>query len=134
VTPPVGTPDHAELAPVVFRTFGRTQMPPTLSRVRHRRVLTQSKSELQAVLSRYGVGMRLGTAPQIGFLKMCGRPLDKFQRATHRGSRAFERPSWRFATRLGYVARFLLHAPRVLYRHQQIALDALGLVVFAIQR
>ena len=36
--------------------------------------------ELQAVLSRYGVDMRLGAALQIGFLKMCGRPLDKLQR------------------------------------------------------
>ncbi len=49
--------------------LGRTQLPPTLS-----------GSETQAVLSRYGVDMRLGAALQIGFLKMCGRPLDKLQR------------------------------------------------------
>jgi hypothetical protein len=43
-------------------------------------LFTLGQSELQAVLSRYGVDMRLGAALQIGFLKMCGRPLDKFQR------------------------------------------------------
>ena len=41
---------------------------------------TLRQSELQAVLSRYGVDMRVGAALQIGFLKMSGRALDKFQR------------------------------------------------------
>src|ERR1022692_525425 len=55
-------------------------MPPTLGGFVINEFFTLSQSERQAVLSRYGVDMRLGTALQIGFLKMCGRPLDKFQR------------------------------------------------------
>jgi hypothetical protein len=60
--------------------LGRTQMPPMLSGFVINELFTLGQSELQAVLSRYGVDMRLGAALQIGFLKMCGRPLDKFQR------------------------------------------------------
>ena len=36
--------------------------------------------ERSAVLTRYRDSLRLGAALQIGFLKMCGRPLDAIQR------------------------------------------------------
>lgn len=61
--------------------LGRTQMPPTLSGFVINEFFTLRQAELQAVLSRYGVDMRVGAALQIGFLKMCGRALDKFQRS-----------------------------------------------------
>jgi len=60
--------------------LGRTQMPSTLSAFVISEFFTLNQSERQSVLSRYGVDMRLGTALQIGFLKMRGRPLDRFQR------------------------------------------------------
>jgi hypothetical protein len=60
--------------------LGRTQLPPALSALAISEFFTLDRAEIQAVLSRYGVEMRLGSALQIGFLKMCGRPLDKLQR------------------------------------------------------
>jgi len=53
--------------------LGRTQLPPTLSALAISEFFTLDRAEIQAVLSRYGVEMRLGSALQIGFLKMCGR-------------------------------------------------------------
>lgn len=58
----------------------RTQLPPTLSALAISEFFTLDGGEARAVLSRYGMDMRLGSALQIGFLKMCGRPLDKLQR------------------------------------------------------
>jgi hypothetical protein len=49
--------------------LGRTQMPPTLSGFVINEFFTLRQAELQAVLSRYGVDMRVGAALQIGFLK-----------------------------------------------------------------
>jgi hypothetical protein len=60
--------------------LGRTQLPPTLSALAISEFFTLDGGEIRAVLSRYGMDMRLGSALQIGFLKMCGRPLDKLQR------------------------------------------------------
>jgi hypothetical protein len=60
--------------------LGRSQLPPTLSALAISEFFTLDRAEIQAVLSRYGIEMRLGSALQIGFLKMCGRPLDKLQR------------------------------------------------------
>src|SRR3979490_3168389 len=60
--------------------LGRTQLPVTLSALAICEFFTLDGGEARAVLSRYGLDMRLGTALQIGFLKMCGRPLDKLQR------------------------------------------------------
>jgi hypothetical protein len=60
--------------------LGRTQLPPTLSALAISEFFTLDGGEIRAVLSRYGMDMRLGSVLQIGFLKMCGRPLDKLQR------------------------------------------------------
>ena len=60
--------------------LGRTQLPPTLSAMAISEFFTLDGVEARAVLSRYGMDMRLGSALQIGFLKMCGRPLDQLQR------------------------------------------------------
>jgi hypothetical protein len=59
--------------------LGRTQLPPTLSALAISEFFILGGGEIRAVLSRYGMDMRLGSVLQIGFLKMCGRPLDKFQ-------------------------------------------------------
>jgi hypothetical protein len=60
--------------------LGRPQLPTTLSALAISEFFTLEGVEVRAVLSRYGMDMRLGSALQIGFLKMCGRPLDKLQR------------------------------------------------------
>src|SRR5208283_4922271 len=110
--------------------LGRTQMPPALSAFAINECFTLSQSELQAVLPRYGVDMRLGTALQIGFLKMCGRPLDKFQRVPTAVLEHLNTQVGGSSPDLATLRAFYSNAPRVLYRHQQIALDALGLVRF----
>ncbi|MGH8335962.1 MAG: DUF4158 domain-containing protein, partial [Gammaproteobacteria bacterium] len=110
--------------------LGRTQLPPTLSALAISEFFTLDADEAQSVLSRYGLDMRLGTALQIGFLKMCGRPLDKLQRVPaavlEHLSPQLSGPSPDIATlRAIYVKR-----PRTLYQHQQFALDTLGMTRF----
>ena len=109
---------------------GRTQKPPTLSAFVINEFFTLSQPELQAMLSRYGVDMRLGTALQIGFLKMCGRALDKFQRLPVAVLEHLNAQVGGSSPDLATLRAFYSKAPRVLYRHQQIALDVLGLVRF----
>jgi hypothetical protein len=110
--------------------LGRTQMPPTLSGFVINEFFTLRQSELQAVLSRYGVDLRVGAALQIGFLKMCGRALDKFQRVPFAVLEHLNAQVGGSPPDLATLRAFYSKAPRVLYRHQQLALDALGLVRF----
>jgi hypothetical protein len=62
--------------------LARTQLPPSLSALAISEFFTLDGGEIRALLSRYGMDMRLGGALQIGFLKMCRRPLDKLQRVS----------------------------------------------------
>jgi len=110
--------------------LGRTQLPPMLSALAISEFFTLDRAEARAVLSRYGVDMRLGTALQIGFLKMCGRPLDKLQRVPSGVLEHLTAQVGGAAPDLATLRAFYSKAPRVLYRHQQIALDLLGLTRF----
>jgi hypothetical protein len=47
--------------------LGRTQLPPTLSALAISEFFTLDGGEIRAVLSRYGMDMRLGSALQIGY-------------------------------------------------------------------
>jgi TnpA family transposase len=110
--------------------LGRTQLPPTLSALAISEFFTLDRAEIQAVLSRYGVEMRLGSALQIGFLKMCGRPLDKLQRVPkavleHLSAQVGGPPPEIATLRAIYGQR-----RRTLYEHQQFALDAVGMTRF----
>ena len=110
--------------------LGRTQLPPTLSALTISEFFTLDGAEIRAVLSRYGMEMRLGSALQIGFLKMCGRPLDKLQRVPipvlEHLSPQIGGPAPEIATlRAIYGQR-----RRTLYEHQQFALDTVGMTRF----
>jgi len=105
-------------------------MPPEVSALAISEFFTLSGAELQAVLSRYGVDMRLGAALQIGFLKMCGRPLDKLQRVPAAVLEHLCVQVGGSPPDLATLRAFYSNAPRVLYRHQQSALDVLGLIRF----
>jgi TnpA family transposase len=112
--------------------LGRTQLPPTLSALAISEFFTLDPGELRAVLSRYGVDMRLGSALQIGFLKMCGRPLDKLQRVPspvleHLSAQVGGSPPEIATLRAIYGQR-----RQTLFDHQQFALDTLGLTRFEI--
>ena len=82
------------------------------------------------MLSRYGDALRLGAALQIGFLKMCGRPLDVIQRVPaellkHLADR-LEVPAPTIAT----LRALYLRRRRTLYEHQRWAIEFLGLIRF----
>src|SRR5258708_15937925 len=95
--------------------LGRTQMPPEVSALAISEFFTLSGAELQAVLSRYGVDMRLGAALQIGFLKMCGRPLDKPQRVPAAVLEHLAVPDGGSPPDPPTLRAFLSHSPRLLF-------------------
>ena len=112
--------------------LGRTQLPPTLSALAISEFFTLDGGEIRAVLSRYGMDMRLGSALQIGFLKMCGRPLDKLQRVPipvleHLSTQIGGAPPEIATLRAIYGQR-----RQTLFDHQQFALDTLGMTRFEI--
>ena len=112
--------------------LGRTQLPPTLSALAISEFFTLEGGEIRAVLSRYGMDMRLGSSLQIGFLKMCGRPLDKLQRVPipvleHLSEQIGGAPPEIATLRAIYGKR-----RQTLYDHQQFALDTLGMTRFEI--
>src|ERR1700691_5813401 len=113
--------------------LGRTQMPPTLSGFVINEFFTLRQAELQGVLSPYGVDMRVGAALQIGFLKMCGRALDKFQRVPFAVLEHLNAQVGGSPPDLATLRAFYSNSPRILYRHQQLALDVLGLVRFEME-
>ena len=67
---------------------------------------------------------------QIGFLKMCGRALDKFQRIPFAVLEHLNAQVGGSPPDLATLGAFYSKSPRILYRHQQLALDVLGLVRF----
>jgi hypothetical protein len=60
--------------------LGWTRLPAEVSEFEITHFFSLRAEERSAVLSRYRDSLRLGAALQIGFLKMCGRPLDAIQR------------------------------------------------------
>src|SRR5450631_2099231 len=85
--------------------LGRTQMPPEVSALAISEFFTLSGAELQAVLSRYGVDMRLGAALQIGLSEDVWPATRQAAARAGGWSRASVRPGRRIATGPGYIAR-----------------------------
>jgi hypothetical protein len=76
--------------------------------------------------------MRLGTALQIGFLKMCGRPLDRLQRVPVAVLEYLSSQVGGTAPDIATLRAIYVNRPRTLYQHQQFALDMLGITKFEI--
>ena len=112
--------------------LGRTPLPPTLSAFVINEFFTLKGGEVQSVLSRYGPDMRLGTALQIGFLRMCGRPLDKLQRVPIAVLEYLSSQVGGTAPDIATLRAIYVNRPRTLYQHQQFALDMLGMTRFEI--
>src|SRR5271165_5587158 len=110
--------------------LGRTQLPPILSALAISEFFTLDGGEAQAVLSRHGMDMRLGTALQIGFLKMCGRPLDKLQRVPISVLEYLSPQVGGAPPEIATLRALYLQRRRTLYEHQQFALDTLGMTRF----
>src|ERR1039458_10828104 len=84
--------------------LGWTRLPADVSEFEITHFFSLQPEERSAVLTRYRDSLRLGAALQIGFLKMCGRPLDAIQRVPadllkHLGEQ-IEVPADRKSTRL----------------------------------
>ena len=60
--------------------LGWTRLPAEVSEFEITHFFSLRPEERGAVLTRYRDSLRLGAALQVGFLKMCGRPLDAVQR------------------------------------------------------
>ena len=60
--------------------LGWTRLPADLTEFEITHFFSLRPEERSAVLTRYRESLRLGATLQIGFLKMCGRPLDAVQR------------------------------------------------------
>ena len=93
---------------------------------------TLKSAERAAVLTRYRQPLRLGAALQIGFLKMCGRPLDVVQRVPaallqHLGEQ-LDIPAPTIAT----LRALYLKRRRTLYEHQLWAIEFLGMIRFEV--
>ena len=104
--------------------LGRTQVPSTLSALAISEFFTLSGAEVQAVLSRYGPDMRLGTALQIGFLKMSGRPLDQLQRVPTAVLEHLSPQVGGSTPDLATLRAIYSDAPRVLHRHRNCPVSA----------
>ena len=110
--------------------LGWRKLPVDLSEFEIEHFFTLKPEERRAVRSRYKAVLRLGVALQLGFLKMCGRPLDAVQRVPasllkHLGEQlAVSSPD--FATLRGLYHR----RRRTLFEHQAWAMEFLGLSRF----
>src|ERR1700726_1420387 len=110
--------------------LGWRQLPADVSEFEITHFFSLRPEERSAVLTRYRDSLRLGAALQIGFLKMCGRPLDAIQRVPadllkHLGEQ-LEIPSPTIAT----LRALYLKRRRTLYEHQRGAMEFLGMIRF----
>jgi TnpA family transposase len=110
--------------------LGWTRLPADVSEFEITHFFSLQPEERSAVLTRYRDSLRLGAALQIGFLKMCGRPLDAVQRVPadllkHLGEQ-IEVPAPTIAT----LRALYLKRRRTLYEHQRWAMDFLGMIRF----
>ena len=110
--------------------LGWTRLPTEVSEFEITHFFSLRAEERSAVLTRYRDSLRLGAALQIGFLKMCGRPLDAIQRVPpdllkHLGEQ-LEVPAPTIAT----LRALYLKRRRTLYEHQRWAMEFLGMIRF----
>jgi Domain of unknown function (DUF4158) len=110
--------------------LGWTRLPAEVSEFEITHFFSLRANDLGAVLTRYRDSLRLGAALQIGFLKMCGRPLDAIQRVPadllqHLGKQ-LEIPAPTIAT----LRALYLRRRRTLYEHQRWAMEFLGMIRF----
>jgi TnpA family transposase len=110
--------------------LGWTRLPAEVSEFEITHFFSLRMEERSAVLTRYRDSLRLGAALQIGFLRMCGRPLDAIQRVpadllTHLGEQ-LEISAPTIAT----LRALYLKRRRTLYEHQRWAMEFLGMIRF----
>src|ERR1700692_3440993 len=110
--------------------LGWRQLPADVSEFEITHFFSLRVEERSAVLTRYRDSLRLGAALQIGFIKMCGRPLDAVQRVPvdllkHLGEQ-LEIPAPTIAT----LRALYLKRRRTLYEHQRWAMEFLGMIRF----
>src|SRR3984893_5672064 len=110
--------------------LGWTRLPADVSGFEITHFFSLRAEERSAVLTRYRDSLRLGAALQIGFLKMCERPLDAIQRVP---ADLLQHPGEQLeiaAPTIATLRALYLKRRRTLYEHQRWAMELLGMIRF----
>ena len=110
--------------------LGWTRLPADVSEFEITHFFSLRPEERSAVLTRYRDSLRLGAALQIGFLRMCGRPLDAVQRVPADLLRYLGEQIDVAAPTIATLRALYLKRRRTRYEHQRWAMDCLGLIRF----
>jgi TnpA family transposase len=110
--------------------LGWTRLPAEISEFEITHFFSLRPEERSAVLTRYRDSLRLGAALQIGFLKMCGRPLDAIQRVPADLLKHLGEQIEIAAPTIATLRALYLKRRRTLYEHQRWAMDLLGVIRF----
>ena len=110
--------------------LGWIRLPADLSEFEITHFFSLRPEDRSAILTRYRDSLRLGAALQIGFLKMCGRPLDVVQRVPADLLKHLGEQLDVAAPTIATLRALYLKRRRTLYEHQRWAMEYLGLIRF----
>jgi Domain of unknown function (DUF4158) len=102
--------------------LGWTRLPTDVSEFEITHFFSLRAEERSAVLTRYRDSLRLGAGLQIGFLKMCGRPLDAVQRVPADLLKYLGEQLEISAPTIATLRALYLKRRRTLYEHQRWAM------------
>jgi TnpA family transposase len=110
--------------------LGWTRLPAEVSEFEITHFFSLRAEERSAVLTRYRDSLRLAAALQIGFLKMCGRPLDAIQRVPADLLKHLGEQLEIAAPTIATLRALYMKRRRTLYEHQRWAMEFLGMIRF----
>src|SRR5450631_2429777 len=110
--------------------LGWTRLPAEVSEFEITHFFSLRVEERSAVLTRYRDSLRLGAALQIGFLRMCGRPLDAVQRVPAPLLKQLGEQLAVASPDLATLRGLYNRRRRTLYEHQAWAIEFLGMTRF----
>jgi Domain of unknown function (DUF4158) len=110
--------------------LGWTRLPAEVSDFEITHFFSLRAEERSSVLTRYRDSLRLGAALQIGFLKMCGRPLDAIQRVPANLLKHLGEHLEIAAPTIATLRALYMKRRRTLYEHQRWAMEFLGMIRF----
>jgi hypothetical protein len=110
--------------------LGWTRLPAEVSEFEITHFFSLPAEERSAVLTRYRDSLRLGATLQIGFLKMCGRPLDAIRRVPTDLLKHLGEQLEIAAPTIATLRALYMKRRRTLYEHQRLAMEFLGMIRF----
>jgi Domain of unknown function (DUF4158) len=100
--------------------LGWTRLPADVSEFEITHFFSLRAEERSAVLTRYRDSLRLGAALQVGFLKICGRPLEAIQRVPADLLKHLGEQLEIAAPTIATLRALYLKRRRTLYEHQRV--------------